>query len=285
MGGGSWTKDDWTSYSQTRSLGTAKREEIFTQRQIHSSLDPYKIGVRESVDSADNPLSTPIMIFSDVTGSMGSIADSIIRRQCNQIMSNLVEKCPVTNPHVLFGAIGDVKTDRAPLQVTQFEADIRIAEQLSLVFLEGGGGGNNQESYNLPWYFAAKHTTHDAYLKRGRKGFLFTIGDEPPAMDLSAREIEHVFGHPASQSYTSAELLEIASERYEVFHILLHRDGHCSSSHSRDRTIDRWKQLMGERVIMCDDIEDLSDVIFKCIQSVSSEFMSFEQVSTAADYE
>lgn len=284
MGGGSWTKSAWDGYSTTRSLGSAKREEIFSQRQIHAKLDPYKMGVRESVDSADNPLSTPIMIFSDVTGSMGSIADSIIRRHCNDLMSKLVEERPVTNPHVLFGAIGDVQTDRAPLQVTQFEADIRIAEQLELVFLEGGGGGNNHESYNLPWYFAAKHTTHDAFLKRGKKGFLFTIGDEPPAMNLSAREIEKVFGQAVEKSFTSEELLQIALERYEVFHILLDQDGHCSCRESRERCVNKWKKLMGERVILCSDVQLLGSTIFNLIKSISDS-QSDVNTSVEVDFE
>ncbi len=64
--------------------------------------------------------------------------------------------------------IGDAWCDRVPLPVTPFETDIRIARQLEQIFLEHGGGGNNFESYNLPWYFAAKRTAIASTLMRWR---------------------------------------------------------------------------------------------------------------------
>ena len=83
-------------------------------------------------------------------------------------------------------AIGDAECDRAPLQVTQFEADIRLADQLRELWIEGGGGGNRGESYHLPWAFAAMRTSTDCFERRGRKGYLFTIGDEPILPGISA---------------------------------------------------------------------------------------------------
>ena len=38
---------------------------------------------------------------------------------------------PVADPHMMIMGVGDAWCDRAPLQVTQFEPDIRIAEQLT----------------------------------------------------------------------------------------------------------------------------------------------------------
>lgn len=73
--------------------------------------------------------------------------------------------------------IGDLSYDRFPIQASQFESDIRIAEQLEKVYFEFGGGGNFYESYTAAWYFGARHTKLDCW-NRGKKGIIITIGDE-----------------------------------------------------------------------------------------------------------
>ena len=75
----------------------------------------------------------------------------------------------------MFGGIGDAQSDRVPLQVGQFESDNRMDDQLRTIFLEGNGGGQKSESYELATYFIARHTVTDAWEKRGRKGVKRTL--------------------------------------------------------------------------------------------------------------
>src|SRR5690606_5631209 len=94
---------------------------------------------------------------------------------------------------VLFLAIGDHETDSAPLQVGQFESgDAELDLWLTRTWLEGKGGANSGESYLLAWYFASKFTKLDSLDKRGQKGFLFTIGDEPGLSILPKRAINEI---------------------------------------------------------------------------------------------
>jgi hypothetical protein len=51
------------------------------------------------------------------------------------------------DPSVSFCAVGDVTSDDAPLQVTRFGEGKEIDELISKIWLEGGGGGNQHESY------------------------------------------------------------------------------------------------------------------------------------------
>ena len=76
------------------------------------------------------------------------------RMYVNELMQKLYSSPLVPDPQLLFAAVGDADVDDAPLQVTQFESDIRIAEQLLDLWLEGGGG-DLPEDYELVWYFAA----------------------------------------------------------------------------------------------------------------------------------
>ncbi len=70
MGNGRFSSTQWDSYS-TANFSGKSRSQIFTASTMDKDFDPALIQLRESRDSADNPASTPIIIGSDVTGSMG----------------------------------------------------------------------------------------------------------------------------------------------------------------------------------------------------------------------
>ena len=59
-----------------------------------------------------------------------------ISLKLNTLLTEIYEKNPVEDPQVMFVAFGDTTCDRHPLQVTQFESDIRIAEQLNDIYFE-----------------------------------------------------------------------------------------------------------------------------------------------------
>jgi hypothetical protein len=69
-----------------------------------------------------------VILASDVTGSMGMAAEVILRHGLNKVQTHILYTRPITDPHVMVMAVGDTTCDVAGLQVTHFEADIRIAE-------------------------------------------------------------------------------------------------------------------------------------------------------------
>lgn len=257
MGGGSWTSQNWSSYSNSRGITqTSTVDQIYTSKKMKDSLNPMNIknGLRESCDSDDNPNSTAVIVGIDVTGSMGYLAEEIGRKALNTMFTEIYDKKPITDPHLMFMAIGDAFSDDAPLQVSQFEADIRIAEQLSDIYFESGGGGNGGESYTLAWYFAAKHTKIDCFEKHGRKGFLFTIGDECYHDKLTKEQIKKVFGDDVECDYTAEELLNEVSRKYEVFHLVV---GH----HQYHGSLAQWKKLLNERAMEVTDHTKIPEII------------------------
>ena len=104
-------------------------------------------------------------------------------------MGLLLRKGYLAHPQILIGGIGDATCDRAPLQVGQFESGIEIDEDLAKLWLEGGGGGQQTESYELAMYFMARHTSIDCLEKRGQRGYLFLIGDEMPYPKVKRKEV------------------------------------------------------------------------------------------------
>lgn len=182
MGSGSWTTASFVNYATTRGYDTDSRgvvtksysnQEMFKSKELDSSLNPKNV-VRECCDSKEHPNTVPVILALDVTGSMGQAAVEISKK-LNNIMTKLYEQ--VEDIEFMVMGIGDLSYDRFPIQASQFESDIRIAEQLEKVYFEFGGGGNSYESYTAAWYFGARHTKLDCW-NRGKKGIIITIGDE-----------------------------------------------------------------------------------------------------------
>ncbi len=271
MGYGRWTDKDWEKYAAAHIKGKASVDDIYTHRSIAGELDPKGVKVRESCDSAENPMSTSIIVALDVTGSMGMVLDVMARDGLKTLAGEVYDRKPVTDPHIMFMGIGDAEAgDRAPLQVTQFEADIRIAEQLTKIYLERGGGGNHYESYALAWYFAAMHTRIDCFEKRKRKGILFTIGDEKPTPYLRAEDIERVFGYrPQFDRISARELLTMASRQYDVFHIIVEEGSYFRNAGAWVK--DEWRKLLGQRAILLSDHRKMSEVIVSTLQIMAGE--------------
>lgn len=265
MGHGNWNSSDWNTYA-ARSVHGRSRDELFGAKGMKDEYDPARMSFRESRDSVENPEATPIIIGVDVTGSMGVLAEELVVKGLNETFTALIDRKPVSDPHVMAVAIGDAFTDRAPLQVTQFEADLRIVEQLRQLWLEGNGGGNGGESYCLAHAFAGLKTVHDAKEKRGKRGFLFTVGDEPVHDGVQRDQLARVFGVEAMRGISGKEAVRLASEAYEVFHIIV--DGSYARRNMRE-VRRSWEAILPERVIYLPDPSKLAQTIVATIEAAS----------------
>ena len=225
MGTGSFDAGSYRTYADTTKGKST--DEIYKSKTLHADLNPHGVKVRESRDSADNPHSTPLIVGIDVTGSMGMIADTLARQGLGTLFEGILDRKPISDPHVMFMAIGDANCDQHPLQVSQFEADNRIVEQLTQIHLEKGGGGNSFESYNLPWYFAAYHTETDSVIKRAKRGYLFTVGDEQAPEDLTRDQIKKFIGDDLQADPSNDQLLREVQRKYDVFHVIIEEGYHA----------------------------------------------------------
>lgn len=243
---------------------TASVNEIFTQnnlRTIHESMEPKKALIRESRDSETHPNSVPIIIALDVTGSMGKIPHQLVKDGLPTLMSGIIQN-GIPDPQVLFLAVGDVTCDRHPLQVGQFESgDEELDMWLTRTYLEGGGGGNDGESYSLAWHYAANHTVTDAWEKRKQKGFLFTIGDEPIHSSFTKKYLNEIFGQDYQGNTKNEDLLEAAQKMYNVYHI------HVAETSAGRRSLEFWKNLMGQHCISVESHTDIPKVIANIVSS------------------
>lgn len=264
MGCGTFTSKDWDRYTTSRGYTSKSTvSDMYKSTSVKKELEPKGIKYRESCDSTEHPNSTPIVLGLDVTGSMGRVLETISKK-LNTLITQIYEREPVTDPQVMIMAFGDVECDRHPLQVSQFESDIRIAEQLNDVYFERGGGGNAGESYTLPWYFAARHTKIDSFEKRGKKGYLFTLGDEPFLNNLSKEAIKEFVGDDVQSSLSADELLTEVSRQYEVYHLMIEEGS--GMGYGRSDVVDKWTNLLGQRAILVSDCSKIPEIIVSILE-------------------
>lgn len=251
--------------------------ENFQEKSINLAMNPHNVKIRESRDSDEHPNSLAIVLALDVTGSMGSIPQYLVGEGLPHFMESII-KSGYPDPQVLFTAIGDHTCDKAPLQVGQFESSDELLDHwLTKLYIEGGGGGNDGESYLLAWYFAGYHTDIDCLNKRNQKGFLFTVGDEKCLPDIPQNRIKKIMGDGQYEDFTSAKLFEKAREKYHVYHLHM-LEGYNGQ---RKEVQDEWKQIMGDHVIMVQRHEDVSSIMAKLV--IDNMIASPETVTVPAE--
>jgi len=237
MGGGSWTTSSYSSYATSRGYTLDKSgvvtdsftaQERFTSRRLNEDLN-IKNKIRECCDSAEHPNTIPVILGLDVTGSMGNGAVKVAKT-LNKIMTDILSQTKDVEFSIM--AIGDIEYDNAPIQMSQFESDIRIAEHLDKVYFEGGGGGNQFESYSIAWYAGLHNCKLDCW-NRGRKGIIITLGDEPLNPVLGKSALNAYMGSKEQADVDTKKLYQEASQKFDIYHLAVDDESTCYQYYKR----------------------------------------------------
>lgn len=247
--------------------------------KVHEKLDPRRPNrsgqiIRESLDSQDHPTAKPVSIWWDVTGSMGH-TPRVFAEKMDRLMNLLLAKQWLPHPHIMFGAVGDAKCDAAPIQVGQFEASNEMDDVLRNIIIEGGGGSGLNESYELAWYYMARHTKLDEVEKNRGKGYLFMLGDELPYARVSRDEVKKWFNddlqddiltsskhpymdrRPVSYKDCTGDILEELKTKFDVFWMI----PQGSQGWHRKEVREGMKAMFGQNLILLADPADCCEVI------------------------
>ncbi len=250
-----------------KSRANIPAQNVFKQQSTHPLMNPKGVKLRESRDSNEHLQSKGIVFALDVTGSMGEIPRSLAAQQLPVFMK-LLEDCRVRDPQLLFMAVGDATSDFAPLQVGQFESTAELMDQwLTWCYLEGAGGGQGMESYELAMYFLATHTEMDCMVKRKERGYLFLTGDEKPYPVLSKNIVEAVIGDRLDGDVSTEEVVAELQKSFVPFYLIpdVNRAGRC------ERT---WRDLLGDHVLVMESGLDV------CYVSAGAILLSEGQVKS-----
>ncbi len=271
MGGGSWNVN---THRRTLAANQAAGRSTFdytdqvragTATEVNKLVDPKQVAgpaspfagkvMREVCITDEHPNPTAIAVILDVTGSNIEAA-KVTHSKLPQLHGLLQRKGYAEDPQILFGAIGDAFTDDFPLQMGQFESDNAMDDQLAAMILEGNGGGQVHETYELAAYFLARHTELEPFTKQGKKGYAIFIGDEMPYPTIKRKYNEYgkvhtlqsLTGDTLEADIPTKDIFDELQERYEVY-FLFQAQGHYPA----DRVLPAWRELLGERALVLED--------------------------------
>lgn len=264
MGSGRYDIDNATARATFRSMHSASVSAHTdaiksgkTKAGLHPDLNVRNKLRRECRDNDDNPTAFPIVVMLDVTGSMTRIPDLLVN-ELPKLVAAVRDRGVIEHPALLNIAVGDANSDQAPLQVGEFESSDELIEaHLSKVWLEGKGGGQYSESYDLGLLYVNDCVDTDHWDKRGGKGLLVVIGDEGFYDPVQVKHFEKLTGQ-AAENRTMASLLNALQTKWDVFVI---RPG-GTSCFEMATVRDRWRSVLpAERVIDVEDWHDINGLI------------------------
>ena len=270
MGYGNYSYEAHENLVQSRAHQS--RAEVFQQQRVHPLMNPQGVGMRESRDSAEHQNSLPIIFSLDVTGSMGQIPELLARSQLPGFMKSLIE-AGVRDPQVLFMFVGDAAHDHGPLQVGQFESTAQDMDRwLTWSWLEGGGGGNNCESYDLALYFAARHTLTDSLERRKKRGYFFLTGDENPYPAVSRKWVKELIGDDLPGDVPLEQICQELASQYHAFFLI-------PDPRRRQRCERAWRRVFGDHVIAMACPEDTCYVASALVALGESPELTLDKVA------
>lgn len=217
MGGGYYERDennyDNTNYSSSNNSTSYSNtaDKLISRDDIHPDLNPKNYSTTNLISKGR----TPIVFAVDVTGSMGEWV-KIIYDKFPMFYGQLNLHEYAYDPTVSFCAVGDAECSKVPLQISPFSSGLDIDSNITKLFLEGGGGGNLRESYELAAYFYLEKCN----LINHEFPFLFITGDEAFFNEVTAKNIQKIFGgDKISQNLNSREVFKSLKDKFNVFHL------------------------------------------------------------------
>jgi hypothetical protein len=283
MGGGGW---DVGSYTRTNAANAAAGRSTFdyskkvkagtAPQKVHDLLDPTKPA------GPTSPFAGRVLIWLDVTGSNFEAA-RIVHGKLPKLQAYLQQGNFCSDPQINVSAIGDATSDEYPLQFGQFESDNRLDDQIAAIILEGNGGGQMRETYELGAYMAARHVHQEPYELYGKKGFVFFIGDEMPYETIQndytrygwrghGHTLTSLTGDKISEPLESAEVFAELMEKNHVFFLFQKQGAYRASE-----ITPAWERLIGkENVIVLDEPEMVVEVIAAIVARFEGELNADE---------
>ena len=260
MGGCSYDRDVYSG-SSSSGWGSSNgfgASDYSASRLSSTSLDSSMLPNGKILESKAK---YPIIIMLDVTGSNINFA-RVVYDKAPMFYGQIEQKGYLEDFDIAFCAVGDAYTDSYPLQISQFAKGIELDSWLEKLILEGCGGGQEKESYELAAYYLYKN----AKFAPGSKPIIFFIGDEKPYPTVNMRQAEQFDIDIKEDGIEPFKLLrEKVSDN--VFMLL---NKYCGRDFESE-IVKCWENLLApEHVIKINEEKAIVDLMLGIISMLSS---------------
>lgn len=202
----------------------------------------------------------PVIIVIDETGSMGDWPATIfsklpyLENEGKEYLGDDVEIC--------FMAIGDAYCpEKYPLQVRHFAKGVELKDRLKELVIEGGGGAQMTESYELAALFAAEKVE----IPNAIKPIMIFIGDEQCYDFIDRDQAKNLVGVNLTKSLSTQAVFHKLRDKFSVYIIRkLYGSSTGNTLSEQDRIISaHWAKLVGDdHICNLPEAGRVVDVIF-----------------------
>ena len=253
-----------SDYSPRRDYDFSSARKTYTDNVVSRSYDKAvkeKVNKKDLVPARISSDATSIFVFLfDVTGSMGTRPATIFSKlpyfehEARNYLGNDLAFC--------VGAIGNAYSDQYPLQIQPFVTDFdALKESLEKLIIEGNGGGQLKETYELGALYACRNID----IPNAVKPILIFSGDEAPYLSVSVSFARDIAKVDLEMDITTAEIFAELKRKFSVYFIANPYDSNDGDQIGprSEKIYQQWVNLLGEdHVIFLTDPYRIADVCF-----------------------
>jgi hypothetical protein len=217
----------------------------------------------------------PLIVVIDETGSMGEWPATMFSKL--PYLDHEVRWYLGEDAEIAFMAIGDAQNgEKYPLQVQPFMSGTKLVDSLKSLVIEGNGGGNGGETYEL----AALYLLHNLEVDPSAQPVVIFIGDEPCFNSVSVSDAKNWSQVSLERSLSTADVFGDLKKKASVYFI--HKPyGHGSGSDDDQETRRvraSWSKLVGDdHIAPLGDPNRVVDVIFGILAAEMERFEDFQK--------
>lgn len=248
---------------------------------VGKSYDDAKASGKDLSKVLEKTVSTdsesPLVIACDVTGSMGDWPATIFSKLPYLDLEG--KEYLGKNMQICFAAIGDAYCDEYALQVRPFDNGKNLEKRLKELIIEGGGGGQISESYDLCALYFARNVS----MPNAVKPILIIIGDEGLYDMVDKAQAKKYAKIDLESKLTTAQIFNELKNKYSVYLVRKPYDRSAGDGmSSTDKKIyDQWATLLGEdHISILPGADRVVDVIFGILAKETSREDYFKEEIT-----